>query len=306
MEENNLHTENNFLAKWLEGEITDEALKEYVSKEDFSTYQKLKYGIVTYSKLESPLDTSLSKIKSRISKNKKENKSIKHWWFVAVAASVILFFGLFNYLHNNTITIDTNFGEQKTFALLDGSEVILNSKSEISYNSDDWESNRALFLTGEAFFKVKKGSTFTVNTDNGLVTVLGTEFNVNSKGDYFQVVCYEGKVMVKNKDTDHILTPKKHIRRINGNDIETWESDKKEPTWINGESSFERVPLAYVIKALSEQYNVQFLNKNINETDLYTGSFTHSDLNTALKTVFDAMQIQYFKKENGRIELRRF
>jgi len=63
--------------------------------------------------------------------------------------------------------------------------VVLNSKSTISFNKTDWKNNRQLTLDGEAYFKVEKGSTFTVNTNNGSVTVLGTQFNVNSTRRFF-------------------------------------------------------------------------------------------------------------------------
>ena len=210
---------------------------------------------------------------------------------------------MFFILGDDIVTIETNYGEQKTIVLLDGSEVILNSKSTLTYDEDDWENNRILNLKGEGYFKVRKGSTFTVVTDNGDVKVLGTQFNVNSLNDLFEVSCFEGKVSVTSKAENYILLPTNSVRRINGFDVEQWKTLDVNPSWINGESTFKSVPLKYVITSIESQYNIKIESKEINSNLIYTGSFTHKDLDIALKTVFNSLQIRYIEKEKGNIYL---
>ncbi|WP_298904093.1 FecR family protein [uncultured Psychroserpens sp.] len=305
MEQQDLHNDNEtFLAKWLAGELSNDVLKALVTEEEFNSYLKLKKGIETHERLEGSIDDSFANISDRISqKHTKVRQLNTNSWFIGIAASIVLFFGLFFTLGDDVKTIETNYGEYKTVALLDGSEVILNSKSTLTYNEDDWASNRTLTLDGEAYFKVKKGSTFTVVTTNGEVKVLGTQFNVNSVSDLFEVVCFEGKVSVLSKGETHVLLPTYSVRRINGHGLETWETSEADPTWIHGESTFKSVPLNYVISALESQFNVVIEAKNIDKTIIYTGSFTHSDLDTALKTVFKSLQIRYVEKEKGNIYL---
>ena len=276
-------------------------MKTLVSEKDFEAYLNIRKGITIYEHLEAPLDKTFDKITQKIEAKKKHNPY--SGWVIGIAASVVLFFGLFTVFSNDSILIETQFGEQKTIALLDGSEVILNSKSKITYDKDNWENSRMLHLEGEAYFKVKKGSTFTVNTNNGSVKVLGTQFNVNSSNDYFQVVCYEGKVSVTNTEGTNVLTPNQNIRKINGNANELWQSNVIEPTWINGESSFRSVPIKYVISALEEHYNIKFNKNNIDDSIVFTGSFAHGNLDVALKTVFNALHITYIEKEKDKIEL---
>lgn len=307
METQDLNNENNtFLAQWLAGDLSDQELKMLVSETDFQSFLKIRKGIEAYEVLESPATASFTKIQNRLSTTTSETKVRKlntSQWFIGVAASILILFGVFSIMNNDLVTIETNFAEQKTIALLDGSEVILNAKSTIHYNEDEWEDNRTLTLSGEAYFKVKKGSTFTVSTENGSVNVLGTQFNVNSVGDLFEVVCYEGKVSVQTKVENYVLFPANSIRKINGHAAENWKTTATIPTWINGESSFKSVPLSYVISALESQYNIKIDSKNIDETLIYTGSFTHKNLRTALTTVFKSLQIQYIEKENGTIYL---
>nr|WP_321243485.1 FecR family protein [uncultured Psychroserpens sp.] len=309
MKETNSHNNNDtFLAKWLEGELSNEELKALVSETDYNSFIKIKKGISTYEVLESSTDASFMKIQDHISKNKGQEKSKvrplnSNSWLFGIAASIVFLFGLFFILDDGIVTIETNFGEQKTIALLDGSEVILNSKSTLTYDKDDWENNRTLNLKGEAYFKVKKGSTFKVVTDNGDVKVLGTQFNVNSLSDLFEVSCFEGKVSVTTKEEDYILLPTNSVRRINGFAAEQWETNAPNPSWINGESTFKSVPLKYVIKSLESQYHITIESKDINSDLIYTGSFTHKDLDTALKTVFNSLQIRYIEKEKENIYL---
>jgi ferric-dicitrate binding protein FerR (iron transport regulator) len=59
--------------------------------------------------------------------------------------------------------------------------LILNAASKLSFNEKKWADQRALTLEGEAFFKVQKGQTFSVNTTAGVITVLGTQFNVKER-----------------------------------------------------------------------------------------------------------------------------
>ncbi|WP_298761148.1 FecR family protein [uncultured Psychroserpens sp.] len=305
MKEQDLHNEKDtFLAKWLEGKITDGDLKALVTVAEYNSYMKIKKGIETYEALEASTEASFEKITDHISKKKGNVRKLHtNSWFIGIAASIVLFFGLFSLLGDDIVTIKTNYGEYKTIALLDGSEVILNSKSTLTYNEDEWASDRSLHLVGEAYFKVEKGNTFTVHTENGAVKVLGTQFNVNSISDLFEVVCFEGKVSVQSKDENYILLPTHSVRRINGHSIEKWETFETDPTWIHGESTFKSVPLKYVISALESRYDINIEAKDIDQTVVYTGSFTHNDLDTALKTVFKSLQIRYVEEDNRNIYL---
>lgn len=305
MENRNQHNETEtFLAEWLAGDISDEKLKTLVSKDDYEAFLKIRKGMHTLDGLDAPIEDSLEKINARLEQKRGIIKDLyPQRWLFGIAASIIILFGLFTFLDDDLIGFDTNFGEQQTIALLDGSEVILNSKSTLQFNEDEWSSKRIIELDGEAFFKVEKGSAFTVNTENGSVTVLGTQFDVNTFSDYFEVTCYEGKVSVETQSETVILLPGQTVRRINGDTIETWESDSNIPSWLSGESSFKSVPIKYVISTLESQYDISINAENIDNSIKYTGSFTHGDLDIALQTVFKSLDLKYNEKEKGNIYL---
>lgn len=303
MKKENLHKDSDsYLAKWLEGELTDLELKSLVSHEDFLAFKKLKSGLDISERLNASTQESFSKIQAKIAQPKTKVKPLYTNWAIGIAASIVLLFGLFTFLNDNDVLVETGFGETKTIALLDGSEVILNSKSQLKYNENDWESSRRLELDGEAYFKVAKGKTFSVKTDNGTVSVLGTQFNVKSIDNYFDVVCYEGKVGVKTLESSHILLPQDAVRGEKGA-IKSSKVSRNMPSWIAGESNFKSVPLHVVIKALENQYQINFDTKSIDDSDIFTGSFPHDSLSIALKTVFETLDITYSENEKRNIKL---
>ncbi|MCT4628271.1 FecR family protein [Winogradskyella sp.] len=305
MKKENLHNSSDtFLAKWLEGELTDKELKHLVSEEDYFAYLKLREGFNVKQKLDASTDASFMKIKNRIEKKQPKVKPLYTNWVVGIAASIVILFGLFTFLNDSEVIIETGYGENRTIALLDGSEVILNSKSKIIYDEEDWENDRKLYLEGEAYFKVAKGETFVVNTNNGSVSVLGTQFNVNTTNGFFEVVCYEGKVQVKTKQSKNILLPNNAARSINESPIDLFGNSERMPAWVHGESTFKSVPIRYVIKALEDKYNVAFNTEAIDDSETFTGSFPHDSLSIALKTVFETLNITYNEKEKRNIKLR--
>jgi transmembrane sensor len=288
-----------FLAQWLEGEISDSELKILVSEEDYKAFIKIKAGIEVFVELEQPLDATFKDILEKIKEksNKKPKSKIINLYSkvaLAVAASVLLFFSINIFLSKNNVSVQTSFGEQQIVTLLDGSEVILNAKSELKYNKKNWETNREVFLNGEAFFKVKKGSKFTVTTTNGDVSVLGTQFNVNTDKNFFEVICYEGKVKVTSHTKEYIIIHNQAVRNINGL-VTNYNANllNKTPPWISGESNFRSVPLSQVISALQKQFNVEFETSNIDKSIVYTGSFDNKNLDLALASVFQTVNIKY-------------
>lgn len=296
--------EDVYLAKWIAGELSDAELKSLVSEDDFIAYQKIKAGITIFEELEKPLDTTFQKVNEKINLSTETKPKAKIFNLytkitIAVAAAILLFLSINIFFGKQTEIHQTAYGEQKTIKLLDDSEVVLNAKSELSYNKKNWQTQREVKLNGEAFFKVKKGSQFTVITDKGNVTVLGTQFNVNASADFFEVVCYSGKVKVVSNQNEYLLLPNQSVRLLNGIYINQKSIDLLEqPSWLNGESSFKSVPLKQVILALENQFNIQIDAKNIDSSTVFTGSFDHKNLNIALASVFKTVQIKYTLSNN--------
>ncbi|MDB9913140.1 FecR family protein [Flavobacteriaceae bacterium] len=304
MRENLTKEEESFLAKWLDGTISDVTLKELVSEQDFIDYKKIKNGLELLDELNRPVAPSFNVINGSIHKKRNfKNTQASFKWGLSIAASILVVLGSYFAFSFEEITHETSYAEQKTISLPDGSEVVLNAKSAINFTEKNWPNNRTIQLKGEAFFKVKKGSTFSVQTPNGLVKVLGTQFNIKDTDTFFEVVCYEGKVSVTNNKNEYVLITGNAIRKIDGKNSEKHDKEDSLPSWLNGESSFVSVPLKYVILELEKQYNIQIDTHKIDDSIIFTGSFSNKDLKLALVSVFKTMDIQYTKEKNGVLSL---
>ncbi|SEL85616.1 FecR family protein [Aquimarina amphilecti] len=282
-----------FLSRWINGGLSPEELNEFKSHPEYHHYAKIMAGADALELKTYDVDNALNNIKSNKKNSLKKNTKpvIKLWPALAVAASIAILFGFFFFKSNDSFT--TSYGEQLAVILPDGSEMILNAKSEAIFNKNDWKNNRVISLEGEAYFKVKKGSKFTVTTTNGDVTVLGTEFNVQSQSTYFEALCYEGKVNVNSGKENTILTAGKGYRKIARTSSENWVFEALEPSWISNTSSFKSVPLQYVFKELEDQYNITINSNGIDIETIYTGTFPNDNIEVALKTVFSTLGLQY-------------
>lgn len=300
------YKDDNFLARWVANDLSPEELKQFQNSED---YQKFKAINDASQNLKAPdYDQSevFKTINEKTSNNSKNTKAINLIpnWLYGAAASIAIIFSLFYFNNNNTANFSTSYGEQLTVTLPDNSIVHLSPNSVLEYDKKDWKESRNLDLTGEAYFEVEKGQTFTVNTTEGNVTVLGTKFTVNASNNFFEVHCFEGKVKTFSTKNNHetILTQGKAYRAYNNNN-ENWDFTEQNPTWLHGESSFTNAPLNQVIIALQKQYDLKFDTSKIDTKKRFTGTFTHKNVNIALKTVFAPMKISYTLAKNSSVIL---
>lgn len=296
-------TDETILRQWLEGKLSPEELEQIKNHEAYNDYKRI---IDATNNLNVPaydVDKLFSKIKERKQFAKKPLYQKAYWMYASVAA-VLLLFSYF-YYSNQTIEYTTGIGEQLVVTLPDNSKVQLNANSFLEFKKSGWEENRVLQFSGEGFFEVSKGQKFFVETQEGSVEVLGTKFNVIAESGFFEVLCQEGKVKAFNKvGASETLTPGKGFRTVkNQETLINFNGDT--PTWINGESSFDNSPLEVVIIALQNEFGVLIKNKNVNENQRFTGSFTHENLELALKTVFGAMEISYTFEDDKKIMLHK-
>lgn len=287
--------QENYLAKWLNDELTEAELAEFKKSEAFETYQKIKDSASNLEAPEFDMDKAWSSIEPlKTAEDTKVFILTPFKKFLRVAAVIaVLLTGSFFYLSTLSESFTTDYAENKTISLPDTSEVILNAESELTFSKNKWESNRNVNLKGEAFFKVAKGRKFTVATDQGLVTVLGTQFNVETRKEYFEVTCFEGLVSVTMDGKETQLPAGNSLLMLNGKSTMLKAAINGKPTWLSNESSFKSIPLNYVIDELQRQYNIKITTKNINTSQLFSGSFSNENLELALKSISVPLQIKF-------------
>lgn len=297
--------DDTFLARWAANELTEEELARFKKHLEYSKYSHIKKTSDRLSFSEYNVDNAFNLLKEKRS-TKQETKVISLYKYVgAIAAAVALLFG-FLFFFNNATTYQTEVASIEDILLPDGSEMKLHANSKASV-SKNWDKNRSLELRGEAFFKVKKGKKFSVQTDLGTVQVLGTQFSVNTfTKNLFTVKCFEGKVRVTTPQKTLILMPGDAFQLI-GKESTIWKFNQLRPTWLtNAEVSFNKVPLPTVIKSLANHYSLKIVNpQDIPEESLFTGNYTTKNLKTALYTIFSTSGLKYELSKTNEVRILR-
>jgi transmembrane sensor len=233
--------------------------------------------------------------------NKKVAKEIPLRYILAVAASVtILLFSWWGFYRWNHINYVTEARQILTVPMPDGSQVTLNAQSGINWRKTGWHTNRIVYLNGEGLFKIKKGSSFTVKSGHNSVTVLGTEFDVQSRNNLFEVKCYKGKVSVQlQKGNPIILTKGQGVKKEEGiTEAEKFAVDPNlKDSWIKGEFYFDNADIQQVLDEISRQFNVH-INYNF-EKRRYSGYFRNTSLDSALMNVCFPLGLNYSVKADS-------
>ena len=291
------------IQKWLDNSLNDDELKAFKSLEDYDALMQLSNGLSQFKAPEYNTSEELETVMSKLSDKDAPRKLNFIKPLMRIAAALIIGFGALYYTMTLDTKIHTDLAEHTTIHLPDQSEVTLNAESSLVYNERNWDEDRSLKLEGEGFFKVAKGKTFDVNTNAGVVSVLGTQFNVKQRNNIFEVICFEGLVAVTYNNTQTKLYPGDTFLLVNGKQIVNEKEEKQQPTWITGESSFRSIPLGEVIDELERQYGVQMVFEKdlINTKTFFTGRFTHKNLDIALKSITLPLHLEYRKEDNSII-----
>lgn len=290
------------LAKWLSNDLSQDELAAFQASPDFEKYQKIK----EYTNHLEVGDLDENAMLINILKQKKITpKAIPLYkkWSFRVAAVLVIALGITYTLKVFVPQKQTaDNGEKTIFSLPDDSKVVLNSGSEIHYKKWNWDNNRHLELTGEAYFRVSKGRRFEVQTNLGKVTVLGTQFNVKARKKRFDVVCYEGRVKVNYEDIQILLTHGQGVSFENGKQHKV-KINALKPEWLDGQISFNKENIETILDEVERQYNIT-IELNVKDTSsLFTGKLPSDDLDVALQIISTTYYLKAKKISKNKIIL---
>ena len=294
---------DDLIQKWLDHSLTPQELEAFKKLEDYEALTRLSSHLKHYKAPEYNTSVALDNVLLHLDHSKSKSKPNIFKQLLKVAAILAVCFGLYFYTTTLDTTINTAIAQKTTITLPDASLVTINAKSTLTYNEYDWDDDRIIDLEGEAYFKVAKGKTFKVNTKEGVVEVLGTEFNVKQRNDIFEVICYEGLVAVTQNNTQKKLYPGDTFLIVDGKQIVSKKEESQQPSWITHESSFRSIPFKEVIAEFERQYNVSitYNTQAINTKILFTGRFTHKNMDIALKSITLPLHLRYSKTDDSII-----
>ena len=202
---------------------------------------------------------------------KRKAFTISPWIYVAAMVVIVFFCGTIAFqsgkrvLQNQLtqITVEAPYGSKTKLYLPDGTLVWLNAGSKMSYAQDFGINERALNLSGEAYFEVTRNEEipFKVHTEELDVKVLGTKFNFrNYKDDLEAKVCLlEGKVALNTRQKETILHPDQQalLDKKTGKLFVSGTKAAYSAEWTNDRLYFDEVLLSDIIKELERSYDVK-------------------------------------------------
>lgn len=201
-----------------------------------------------------------------------------------------------------TITKTTARGQKRTTMLPDGTKVVLNAESSLSYPEQFADSIRVVTLQGEGFFEVTKDSLrpFVVQTTTVETQVLGTSFNVRAyvEDTIAQVALVTGKVSVQSKDQKAVvlLTPgtMATYHRAQHTMDQTDDFPPTVTAWKDHILLFRHANYQTITTTLEQWYDVDFVNTADRQPDWqYNGEFEDKSLEYVLESISYACRFSY-------------
>jgi transmembrane sensor len=251
---------------------------------------------------------------------------------IATVAFIIFSTSLYfsNYYHSTTKEVQVDIyagkGIRKEVKLPDGTLVMLNSDSKLSYDLDmQSHDQRDVILIGEAFFKVAhdKKRPFIVKTNKVAIKVLGTEFNVRDyPGDKeSETTLIKGSIELTindRSDQKFLLKPSEKLALVK-NTKKTLEKgissvlmiDNISPvklgdqeyieeiSWTENKFVFENESFEDLIPKLERWYNVKIILNDSNiKSYRFTGVFIKENIIQALEAMQLIKSFHYKINEN--------
>lgn len=195
----------------------------------------------------------------------------------------------------------TQVGETRTITLADGSQVQLNTNSEL-HVSFSREERRTELLRGEAFFDVARQTArpFTVAAGKANIRVLGTEFNVERNKDNTRVSVTGGTVAVSESQVASGLQPEsvkltrnQKVSVSSGGLSKVGHTSADEALdWTRGVLVFDNTSLEEALEELNRYLKVPASAAPSVQDRTLSGTFELSDPENTLKAIATALDLQ--------------
>ena len=263
---------------------------------------------------------ALDRVKNKIKQleNQKKHLRIRRVLLgsAAVIIPVLLLFGSYLYINQDVemIEVVTSSNQQKQCTLADGTTILLNSGTKITYPSKFKDSTRVVTLDGEAYFSVASDAAkpFIVKTSNLSVKVLGTKFNISAypTNDRTIATLNSGKIQVDiqsgKTDSKYILKPNQEIvfNKIDDSILINIVTGKNR-SWKDGSLVFQDATFNDIVNTIERRYGVTIdYSKQAFLDTPYTIKFIHNEsIEDVLNVLQDVVGGFEYKKEKSKITI---
>ncbi|MFA5667979.1 MAG: FecR domain-containing protein [Balneolaceae bacterium] len=182
------------------------------------------------------------------------------WAAAAVIVVAILLSVVYNQAFQEPLLLAEAGNTIETVTLSDGSNVTLRPHSKL-FSLSEKENKQTYELQGEAFFDVtsNKNRTFSVRSEDGQISVLGTRFNLSTWGNELRVYLEEGSVRVESTTSQDslILKPGESASIKKGQAPQMRNLSKETSTaWLNQNLIFNNRNVEDIIAELDLHFDI--------------------------------------------------
>jgi transmembrane sensor len=202
------------------------------------------------------------------------------------------------------------YGKRTNLILSDGTEIWLNSGTQLDFPAEFTGSRREVRVNGEIFINVAHNPEipFVVHAQGMDIHVYGTSFNISAYHDDSRktVVLVEGKVKIETagRHTAELL-PNEKIE-ITGDDMTKESVNVTEYiSWTRGVLEFNETPVSEILKKIGRYYNVQFESSpdvKLNDKTCSGKLFLSNNLDSVMTSV-SVLSSTVYQRENNIIHI---
>jgi ferric-dicitrate binding protein FerR (iron transport regulator) len=205
-----------------------------------------------------------------------------------------------------------SFSGKQYIKLPDGSSVILNEESQLSFDNSFGQEVREVSLTGEGYFDIQHDTSrpFLVHIGDFTITVLGTAFNVRAypADNEVQVAVTRGKVQVSRDDKSYgVLIPDEQlvINTVTDEFAQSKVNAETASSWKNNYLVIDNLTMEDAIRMIAGKYNVPIVisDKSLRRYRVTATFLNDESLEHVLMVVCEVIDARYFIDEQGNIQI---
>jgi len=195
-------------------------------------------------------------------------------------------------------------GRTHRLLLPDGSKVVLNSNSEITYSVPFSEKERRVAFKGEAWFEISKDASrpFILSTGELNIEVLGTSFAVRSDVSEIRTTLVTGSVKVTDVSRGFSLklepSQQALFNTIDGKLTSQEINVDEYISWKDGYWYFDNRTLGYIVEELSRNYGFKY--------EFASAEMENIPFSFKLKRELDYIQVLETLEKTNRIKINAY
>lgn len=208
-------------------------------------------------------------------------------------------------------TLSTAKGQTYELNLPDGSKVILNAASSLTYSASLIERGlRRVKLEGEAFFQISTDQKhpFVVESKGQTVQVLGTEFNISAYGEepVIKTTLVEGSVQIQADGVLKILKPNQQAAFSLAHGLQISAVDAEYAiAWKNGFFLFHEENLESIMNKVGRWYNLEVVYTDPSlKSRTFIGTISRFEKVSKVLNMLERTEVASFTLEGRSIVIR--